>query len=662
MTVKMPQPTLLPEVRLSYSAEKDDRADDWEERLSVAVASVPVRLWSQTYGLRAKSALARINSLEPHLRALDENGLRVEVENARMSLRRDGIRSGGTYKAFALIRELCRRHLGMRHHDVQLLGGLAMLRGQLAEMDTGEGKTLTASLAAATAALAGIPVHVVTVNDYLAERDADSLQPLYTALGIRVAVIKGGMEREARRRAYATEIVYCSNKELVFDYLRDRVILAGKPSDMRRRIRNLLGEESPESGLVMRGLHFAIVDEADSVLVDEAKTPLIISRQSDVDAEKAWACAALKLAEELEQAKHFRLRATERRIELTRQGRDYLEEATRELGGIWESRIRREESVRQALSALNLFNRGDHYLVLEGKVQIVDEYTGRIQPDRSWSDGLHQLIEVKEGVEVTPRNEVMARITYQRFFRRYLILSGMTGTAREVRNELWSVYRLPVVRIPPNSPSRMRRLPARVVDSAQEKWLQIAERARHESASGRPVLIGTRSVSASQIVSECLEKMGLDHAVLNAENDAEEAQIIAQAGEPGCITVATNMAGRGVDISLPDEVVERGGLHVILTERHDSARIDRQLEGRCARRGQPGSCESILSMEDALLEMFHESFSISVVRLSASDSMRLRLLRRAQKRAEASHARTRRDLLRQDQKLINLLAFAGGLE
>ncbi|SEG48149.1 preprotein translocase subunit SecA [Marinobacterium lutimaris] len=662
MTAKVSQPALLPEVRLSYSAERDDRADDWEDRLSLAVASVPVRVWSQTYSRRARSALARINRLEPRLQSLDANGLAVEVENTRMNLRRDGIRSRAIYPAFALIRELCRRHLGMRHHDVQLLGGLAMLHGRLAEMDTGEGKTLTAALAAASAALAGIPVHVVTVNDYLAERDAQSLEPLYTALGLRVAVIKGGMERPERRQAYATEIVYCSNKELVFDYLRDRVTLAGKPSDMRRRVRNLLGAESPESGLVMRGLHFAIVDEADSVLVDEAKTPLIISRQSDVEAEKAWAGEALRLAAELEQPLHYRLRASERRIELTRQGRDYLEEAARDLGGIWESRIRREESVRQALSAQLLFKRGDHYLVLEGKVQIVDEYTGRIQPDRSWSDGLHQLIEVKEEVEVTPRNEVMARITYQRFFRRYLTLSGMSGTAREVRKELWNVYRLPVVRIPPNSPSLMRRLPARVVDSAEQKWTQVAERADQERLAGRPVLIGTRSVAASQTVSERLTDLGLEHAVLNAENDAEEAQIIARAGEPGCITVATNMAGRGVDISLPEEVVERGGLHVILTERHDSARIDRQLEGRCARRGQPGSCEAILSMEDALLEMFNESFSLSLTRLSASDSMRLKLLRKAQKRAEASHARTRRDLLRQDQKLVNLLAFAGGLE
>ncbi|WP_432698191.1 DEAD/DEAH box helicase [Marinobacterium sp. YM272] len=653
---------LLPEVRLSYSAERDDRTDGWEERLSTAVASLPVRFWSLTYGARMRSALARINAFEPEFEPLDEAGLAREVESVRMSLRRDGVRSRARYRAFALIRELCRRHLGLRHHDVQLLGGLAMLGGHLAEMDTGEGKTLTASLAAATAAMAGIPVHVVTVNDYLAERDAENLAPLYAALGIRVAVIKGGMEPAARRKAYATEIVYCSNKELVFDYLRDRVTLAGKPSDMRRRIRNLLGEEAPESRLVMRGLHFAIVDEADSVLVDEAKTPLIISRQSDVEAEKAWAGTALQLAEALDEDVHYRLRATERRIELTRKGQEYLEELTDELGGIWESRIRREESVRQALSALYLFKRGDHYLVLEGKVQIVDEYTGRIQPDRSWSDGLHQLIEVKEAVEVTPRNEVMARITYQRFFRRYLKLSGMTGTAREVRSELWHVYGLPVVRIPPNTRSLMLRLPARVVDSEEAKWQQITERAREESQAGRPVLIGTRSVIASQAVSECLTQMGLEHAVLNAENDAMEAELIAQAGGAGRITVATNMAGRGVDIALPETVIERGGLHVILTERHDSARIDRQLEGRCARRGQPGSCEAILSMEDAILELFHESFSSSLASLSSSDAVRLRLLRKAQKRAEASHSRTRRDLLRQDHKLVNLLAFAGGVE
>jgi preprotein translocase subunit SecA len=414
----------------------------------------------------------------------------------------------------------------------------------------------------------------------------------------------------------------------------------------------------------MRGLHFAIVDEADSILVDEARTPLIISRESDAAEEQRWAERALTLSEQLDSERDYRLLKQERRIELTREGRERLAELGEPLGGIWSSTVRREESVRQALTARHLFKRGDHYLVRDDKVQIVDEYTGRIMADRSWSEGLHQLVEVKECCPVTSRKVPLARMTYQRFFRRYRRLAGMTGTAREAAWELWSVYRLQVQRIPTNRPSRRTRLPASACRSADDKWRTIVRRVGEMTGRGRPVLIGTRSVTASETVSERLSEAGLEHVVLSAAQDRHEAEIIAEAGKRARISVATNMAGRGVDIRLAPGVAELGGLHVILSERHDAGRIDRQLEGRCGRQGDPGSTEAILSLDDPLLELVARPFWLPLM-LRVRPLGRwsgLVLLRRAQRRAERVHARTRRDLMRLDQRQGVLLAFSGRME
>ncbi|GGO88390.1 hypothetical protein GCM10011348_43740 [Marinobacterium nitratireducens] len=658
----MPSGTPAAEPRLWSYPEREDRRDGWQARLEALCATAPAALGHRSFRLRARGFLRRVNAAEPAMRQCDERELAAVVTEVRSRLRRDGLDPVAVCRAFALVRELSRRSLGLRHHDVQLLGGLAILRGHIAEMDTGEGKTVTAALAAATAAMSGEAVQVVTVNDYLAERDATGLAPLYAQLGLQVAVIKAGMSPDERRRAYQANIVYGSNKEIAFDYLRDRLALEGRPQELRRRVHQLSGGACPESRLVMRGLHFAIVDEADSVLVDESRTPLIISRKSDVEDEKRWAETAIELAQALRPGEHFNRKATARRIELTSAGRAFVENLAQGYGGIWDSRIRRDESVRQALSALHLFRRGDQYLVQDGKVQIVDEYTGRIQADRSWSEGLHQLVEVKEGVEVTARNLPVARMTYQRFFRRYMRLAGMTGTASEVRTELWRVYGLGVVRVPPHRPSRRKRYPVTVARTLDDKWDRVVARAQRERECGRPVLIGTRSVLASEIVSERLGALGLEHEVLNAQNDAEEARIIAQAGQTGRITVATNMAGRGVDIALDEAVVASGGLHVILTEWHDARRIDRQLEGRAARRGQPGSAEAILSLQDPLLDLLHAKISRLLVGFPLAGRTGLLLMRLSQRRVERRHALARRDLLRQDQRLVRLLAFAGGVE
>ncbi len=640
---------------LERYAERPDPRQHWLDPIEGAVTAAPSALFRRVRGARLARLVRRVAVLEPELKPASDAYLARRGRELRVAMRRDGLRDELLVKLFALIREVSRRTLGLRHHDVQILAGLSMARGAVVEMDTGEGKTLTAALPAAAAAFAGMPVHVVTVNDYLAKRDHETLSPIYGFLGLSTGVVTSELSPPEKAAVYGRDIVYASNKDIAFDYLRDRIALGFRPNFLRARLRQFAGEAGGSQGVVMRGLHFAIVDEADSVLVDEARTPLIISRETDASEEQEWAEQAFRLIQDLEPDAHYRLRPEERRIELTDAGRERLAEMGQVMGGIWLNRIRREEGARQALSALHLFRNGEHYLVQDGKVQIVDEYTGRIMPDRSWSDGLHQLIEYKERCETTSRKLPIARMTYQRFFRRYLTLCGMTGTAAEVSGELWSVYRLGVVRIPPNLPSRRRSFGATICASQDEKWRLIVERVKALHSSGRPVLIGTRSVLASNRLSQILADEGLEHEVLNAENVAREAVIIAEAGRRGRITVATNMAGRGVDISVDSDLVDQGGLHVILSERHDAGRIDRQMQGRTARRGEPGTTEAVLSMEDPLLELLPR-------RLPRLRRFGAALFHLAQRRAERAHARDRRNLLAQDGRLGVLLAFSGGKE
>jgi preprotein translocase subunit SecA len=614
----------------------------------------------------APAALVRaVAEAEAFVRGLDERALRDAAAALRAPLRQHGLHDELVARSFALVREAARRGLGERHHDVQLVGGRALLAGLVAEMETGEGKTLTATLAASTAALAGVPVHVVTVNDYLAARDAEWMRPVYRALGLRVGVVTGGADTDARRAAYRCDVTYCTNKEVAFDYLRDHLALGPGASRLRLQLEALSDAGARARGLVLRGLHFAIVDEADSVLVDEARTPLVLSARGDTGAERRVYEQALALAAGLEAGAHFAQDPRERRIEITPGGRARLAERAPALGGPWRSRPHREELARQALCALHLYRRDEHYLVEDaGRVVLVDEFTGRRMPDRSFEHGLHQLLEAKEGVAPSERSEPLARISYQRFFRRYLHLAGMSGTAREVAPELWSVYRLAVHRVPTARPLRRRALRATAFASAEARWAAVVERAAELCRAGRPVLIGTRSVRASESLSRQLDAAGLRHRVLNARHDAAEAEIVAQAGEPDRITVATNLAGRGTDIELAPGVAERGGLHVIATEHHEARRIDRQLFGRCARRGDPGSFEVMASLEDDLVER-HGAVWRWVGRRAARPDGTLPpaiaawVFRRAQRRAERLHARMRLDLLRLDRQLETALAFSG---
>jgi preprotein translocase subunit SecA len=563
------------------------------------------------------------------------------------------------------VREVAGRRLGMRPFDVQLVGGRVMLDGKIAEMETGEGKTLTATLPACTAALAGIPVHIVTINDFLVMRDSAWMGPLYKFFGLRVGTITEGMAPEERRAAYACDITYGTNKQVVFDYLKDRLLLGRVSSAAQMRIDGLSGEHPRSSRVLLRGLCYVIVDEADSVLVDEARTPLIISNVADAAQEQQVYSEAIAIARQLTSGTDFSIRPREHDVELTERGRAHATRLAEPYGGVWMGPRRREELVRRALSALYLFQRDKQYLVRGGKVQIVDEYTGRVMADRSWERGLHQMIEAKEGCSITGQQETLARISYQRFFRRYLRVAGMTGTAREVTRELWSVYHLPVVTIPPNRPVQRRRLPDEVYASADEKWDAVVASVRRQQALGRPVLVGTRSVAASEHLSELLTAAGLAHQVLNARQDQEEAEVIARAGELGRITVATNMAGRGTDIRLAPGVVELGGLHVIATERHDARRIDRQLFGRCGRQGDPGTYQVIVSLEDEMVREYHKGRVLRLARLLSRRDRPLPawcgrvVVGMAQRAAERHHGRARRELLRTDEQLSDLLAFTG---
>jgi preprotein translocase subunit SecA len=614
---------------------------------------------------RLKDILPLVERHEQELRALATEDCGSTIREIATALRRQQDFSDHTIaRAFALIRELSDRILGKRHFDVQLIGAFAMIKGTLAEMATGEGKTLTATLVAGTAGLAGIPIHVVTVNDYLVQRDAELMRPLYAALGLSVGVVVAGQKFEERRAAYACDITYCTNKELAFDYLRDRMVLSQSAGDLALKMEALSSNSPRSHQLRLRGLHFALVDEADSVLIDEARTPLIISGPAESEIDSDTVAGALELAATLEPGLDYGS-TEDRRIFLTARGQQRVANFSEGRGPAWRSVITREELARQALAAIHLFRKGEQYVVVEDKVQIVDEYTGRIMPDRFWSDGLHQMIEHKEGcVQSHPRTTI-ARMTYQRFFRRYRRLCGMSGTLRPVARELWRVYRLPVATIPTAKPVQRIHRPDTVVATEDAKWKLIVMRVAALHERGVPVLIGTRSVVASQRASEKLLEAGLPHTVLNAAQDKHEAEVVAEAGERGRITVATNMAGRGTDIHIAEGVDELGGLHVIMTERHDALRIDLQLAGRSGRQGQPGSFEAMLSLQDPLLD-FVGGIALSHLANAASGSVADRIgsaaLRYAQRRAERIHARMRMDLLRSDQWQMKTLAIAGKSE
>ncbi len=589
---------------------------------------------NERYLRRLRPLVARINALEPDMQALaDEDFARRMGEYGQAVQAGEKTLDDLLPEVFALVREASRRVLGMRHYDVQLIGGMVLHKGKIAEMKTGEGKTLVATLAVALNALSGKGVHVVTVNDYLARRDAEWMGKLYGFLGLSTGIIVHGLDDEERKAAYAADITYGTNNEFGFDYLRDNM--------------KFYAEQ-----LVQRGHSFAIVDEVDSILIDEARTPLIISGPSDEDvsAYRIMDSVVRQLGPE-----HYTVDEKARTAMLTEEGVIRCEELLK-LDNLFDPiNVTAQHGILQSLKAHHIFKRDKDYMVVDGQVVIVDEFTGRPMEGRRYSDGLHQALEAKEGVTVAAENQTLASITFQNYFRLYDKLAGMTGTADTEAVEFQQIYGLEVVSIPPNRPMIRKDYPDLIYRSRKEKYEAILESIRELHKTGQPVLVGTISIETSEMLSAHLKRMGIPHNVLNAKQHEREAEIVAQAGQKGRVTIATNMAGRGTDIILGEGVRELGGLHILGTERHESRRIDNQLRGRSGRQGDPGSSRFYLSLEDDLMRLFgSERIAGLMERLGLKDGeaienrMVTRAVEGAQKRVEAHHFEIRKTLLDYD--------------
>ena len=584
---------------------------------------------------KLRPLVAKINALEPEMQALADEELpqrlavyREQVQNGEKDL--DAVLP----EVFALVREASTRVLGMRHYDVQLLGAMALHNGKIAEMKTGEGKTLVATLAVILNSLEGKGVHVVTVNDYLAKRDAEWMGRLYNFLGLSVGVIVAGLSDEQRKEAYGADITYGTNNEFGFDYLRDNM--------------KFYAEQ-----LVQRGHHYAIVDEVDSILIDEARTPLIISGASDESTDLYQKVD--EVVRTLEKEKHYTVDEKGKTASLTDEGVLYVEE---QLGieNLYDTaNITAQHHVLQSLKAHTVFRRDVDYIVKDDQVVIVDEFTGRLMAGRRFSDGLHQALEAKEHVTIAAENQTLASITFQNYFRMYDKLSGMTGTADTEAVEFAQIYGLEVSTIPPNRPMVRKDMPDLIYRTRREKMQAIIQAIKELHATGQPVLVGTISIETSELISQLLKREGVPHSVLNAKHHAQEAEIVAQAGQAGKVTIATNMAGRGTDIKLGEGVVELGGLHILGTERHESRRIDNQLRGRSGRQGDPGSSRFYLSLEDDLMRLFgSDRLSGLMQKLGMQEgepienNMVSRAIENAQKRVEGHHFEIRKTLLDYD--------------
>ncbi len=608
----------------------------------------------------------RIVSLEKRYSNIADAQLRDEISELKQIFRLHRDQPSDLERAFAVIREVADRQIGQRPFLVQIAGGLALAQGCVVEMATGEGKTLTATMPATIAGWRGRGCHIITVNDYLAKRDAEWMGQIYRRCGLHVAHIEQGMPPEARRQAYQADITYCTNKEVTADFLRDKLILANPQSSCSALLNKITTSgPCPLDRLVQRGLSYAIVDEADSVLVDEAVTPLIISGPAPNPEQSQGFRLAAQAAAQLNVQDDYSIDPRYREVELTDHGRKRLAALTSSWPGLWQGVRRREELVNKALVARDLYLKDKQYVITDGKVVIVDDFTGRIMPDRSWRDGLHQAIEAKEGLEITPWKDTYARISFQRFLRRYDHLAGMTGTAQEAASEFWQIYSLPVVVIPTNRPCVRKVLPDLVLADKKTKWRHLIEKIQEIHETGRPILVGSRSVRDSENISRLLTERHLDHQVLNAVRHQEEAQIVAAAGQVGKITVATNMAGRGTDIKLGRGVAELGGLYVLAAERNESGRIDRQLFGRCARQGDTGTAQAIVSLEDEFVSRYARPLVRYLAKHRAgvskdiSSPLTKAAFRWTQLRAERQALQQRKAVMRADHWLDENLGFAG---
>jgi preprotein translocase subunit SecA len=610
---------------------------------------------------------AAIHTRAAALQSAPDEELHRLLRDAQTRFRRgETLHDSELEEAFATIAEAARRQLGLQPYPVQIMGALGVTRGQFIEMATGEGKTLTVALAAVAAGWCGRPCHILTANDYLAARDADWLRPFYALCGLSVGAVTGEMKDCERRQNYHRDLTYSTAKEVLADFLRDRLRLGAYANATRRLIRAIYQAHAQSEGeLVMRGVHTAIIDEADSALIDEAVTPLLISCKPENHPLTEAAQAAHGLVAEFQRGRDYVIEEKTQEITVTPTGVARLDEPSRALPGMWRAGPRRLELVEQALRAREFFHLGKQYVISEGEIVIVDESTGRLMPQRTWREGLHQAIEAKEGLTVTAPAETLARLSFQRFFRLYRRLSGLSGTAAEAAAELWHLYTLPVQRIPTHRPCIRVELPDRVFASDDEKWDSIVAEIAARQTRRQPVLVGTRSIAASEALATRLELRGIAFNLLNATRHRDEATIVSAAGEPGRITIATNMAGRGTDIKLAPGVAELGGLHVIMTERHESRRIDRQLIGRSARQGEPGSAQAFVSLDDELLRRHAPQWLRERARgalragLPQAERLAARLIRMAQRRSEQQAFRQRQQVLKTDTWADEALGFAG---
>ena len=526
----------------------------------------------------------KINSLEPDMEKLSSANLRAKTDEFKVRLAKGETLDDILPEAFAVVREASKRVTGMRHYDVQLIGGIVLHRGKIAEMRTGEGKTLVATAPVYLNALSGKGVHVVTVNDYLASRDSEDMGRIYKFLGLSVGLIVHDMDYPARKAAYQADITYGTNNEFGFDYLRDNMVV-----DLDQ--------------MVQRELNFCIVDEVDSILIDEARTPLIISGPGEKPTTLYKTIA--QVVSQMKEGEDFTVDEKQKQVAPTEKG---IAMAEKMLGidNMYDTEhgVDFSHQLMCAIKARALMHRDRDYVVKDGEIIIVDEFTGRLMYGRRFSEGLHQAIEAKEGVEVQRESQTLATVTFQNYFRMYEKLGGMTGTAKTEEQEFQKIYNLDVIVIPTNRPLIRIDYPDVIYKTKAAKYRAVVREIEECHKTGRPVLVGTTSITQSEQLSDMLKKKGVKHTVLNAKYHEREAQIVAEAGQMGAVTIATNMAGRGTDISLGEGVAELGGLHIIGTERHESRRIDNQLRGRCARQGDPGSSRFFLSLEDDLMRLF----------------------------------------------------------
>ena len=583
---------------------------------------------------RMEEYVERINALEPAIQKLSDASLAAKTVEFRQRIENGETLELLLPEAFAAVREASVRTTGMRHFDVQLLGGITLHEGKIAEMKTGEGKTLVATLPVYLNALEGKGVHLVTVNDYLARRDSEWMGQIYRFLGLSVGLIAHGLDFSDRRAAYATDITYGTNNEFGFDYLRDNMVIYAEQ-------------------MVQRPLHYAIVDEVDSILIDEARTPLIISGPGEKSTDLYFVLA--KIVPKLREGEDYTIDEKLHTVAPTEAGIAKAERALNVKNLYENENMELSHHFNQALRAHALMHRDKDYVVKDGEVIIVDEFTGRLMFGRRYSDGLHQAIEAKEGVKIERESQTLATITFQNYFRMYKKLAGMTGTAKTEEQEFRKIYGLDVIVIPTHQPMVRTDHPDVIYKTKRAKYRAAVAEIAELHTKGQPVLVGTTSIAQSEALSEMLKRQGVTHNVLNAKFHEMEAQIIAQAGQPAAVTIATNMAGRGTDIVLGPGVPELGGLHIIGTERHESRRIDNQLRGRSGRQGDPGSSRFYLSLEDDLMRLFGaDNISSLMDKLGMEEdepiehALITRSIEQAQKKVEAHHFNTRKHVLEYD--------------